>query len=86
MLSSGLLRFWSNEMLFAAMIELLFCLSRSRSWALRTLDLICSWFAPIIMLSTIDLLSAVVSWEDRGLVDILGDTYVRLVFGWKNSC
>jgi hypothetical protein len=35
----------------------------------------------MIMLSTMDLLSAVVSCDDRGFVDILGDTWVKLVFG-----
>jgi len=38
-----------------------------------------------MMLSTTDLLSADVSYEDLWLVDILGEICVKLVLGWKNS-
>lgn len=40
----------------------------------------------MMMLSTRDLLSAVVSWLERGF-GVFGLTWVdMLVFGWKNSC
>jgi hypothetical protein len=39
-----------------------------------------------MMLSIIDLLSAVVSYDERGFVGVFGEICVRLVFGWKNSC
>lgn len=86
MLRSGLLRFGSNVMLFAAKMALVVCLTLSYSIGLSNFDLIWIWLAPITMLSTIDLLSADVSCEDRGFVEIFGEILLRLVFGWKNSC
>ena len=81
MLSSGLLLLASNVILFAAKMAFVACLTLSCSIVFSIFDLIWIWLAPMMMLSIMDLLSAVVSWEERGLVDIFGEILFRLVLG-----